>query len=58
MGCVETASFFVLVNGVPLRRFSPTRDIRQGDPLSPFLFLFCTDGHCGIIHRGMHGLKE
>ena len=44
MICVKTVTYFVLVNGEPRGLIHPSRGIRQGDPLSPFLFLLCTEG--------------
>ena len=49
MECVCTVSYSILVNGEPKELITPTRGIRQGGPLSPFLFLLCTEGLNGLI---------
>ena len=52
--CVKTVTYFILVNGEPKSRIIPTRGIRQGDPLSPFLFLLCTEGLNGLLNQAAH----
>ncbi|XP_017624629.1 uncharacterized protein LOC108468247 [Gossypium arboreum] len=49
MKCVTTVSYSVVFNGFTGQYFTPSRDLRQGDPLSPFLFLFCGEGLSSLI---------
>ena len=53
--CISTAKFSVLVNGVPARFFSSSKGLRQGGPLSPYLFVMGMEVLSVLITRAVEG---
>jgi hypothetical protein len=62
MQCVTTVNYHVLLNNDWIGPITPLCGLRQGDPLSPYLYIICSEGLTSYIHhhesRGLlHGVR-
>ena len=57
MHCITTVSYSVLINGVAYGSIIPTRGLRQGDLISPYIFLMCAEGFSFLINDAARNKK-
>ncbi|CAL1383537.1 unnamed protein product [Linum trigynum] len=51
--CIRTVNFSILFNGEAAEEFKLSRGIRQGDPLSPFLFILMSNALTFLIDKAV-----
>ena len=62
MKCVTTVKYRIRVNRELTTEFSLERGLRQGDRISPYLFLLCAEGFSALLRREeeegrLHGIR-
>lgn len=51
MECVTSVKYCIKVNGDYSCNIHPQRGLRQGDPLSPYLFILCAEGLSAMLQK-------
>lgn len=48
--CITTVKYKIKLNGNLTSEFTPSRDIQQGDPLSPYIYVICAQGFSSLLN--------
>ena len=51
MQCITSVTYSIKINGKLSGKITPSRGLRQGDLLSPYLFLLCAKGLSDLIKK-------
>lgn len=62
LSCVTTVSYNIVHGDNIMGPIIPSRELRQGDPLSPYLFIICAEGLSAMLRKyeetkWLHGVK-
>ena len=56
--CISSVSYSFLINGASHGLLLPSRGIRQGDPLSPYIFILCMEVFCSFLIKESRTAKS
>lgn len=51
IGYIQSVSYSFLHNGVEFGEVIPQCGVRQGDPISPYIYIMCAEGLSAIVRR-------
>ena len=58
MECITTVSYRVLINGGTTKNFVPNKCLRKSDPLSPDIFISCTNVLLALLNQEANSRQQ